>query len=101
MDTVRSRVTIGSLCTRDGHRSSRLWGHGTTSGACVSGKKRNSLCEARGECGGETGGGGAASDAVICDSSDGERAYVTRGSSSSLATCRWMWWTAWSCGGVR
>jgi len=65
MDTVRSRVTIGSLCTRDGHRSSRLWGHGTTSGASVAGKNRNSLCEARGECGGETGGGGAASGAAI------------------------------------
>ena len=65
MDTVRSRVTIGSLCTRDGHRSSRLWGHGTTSGACVSGKNKYSLCEALGECGGETGGGGAASGAAI------------------------------------
>ena len=90
MDTVRSRVTIGSLCTRDGHRSSRLWGHGTTSGACVSGKNRYSLCEALGECGGETGGGGAANGAAIWHSSDGERAYVVLGSSSSFATCRWM-----------
>jgi|Dee2metaT_14_FD_contig_101_61408_length_297_multi_2_in_0_out_0_2 hypothetical protein len=30
----------------------------------------------RGEPGGETGGGGAASGAAIWDSSDGERAYV-------------------------
>ena len=43
------------------HRS----GHGTTSGACASGKTKNFLVVDRGEPGGETGGGGAASGAVI------------------------------------
>ena len=51
------------------HRS----GHGTTSGACVSGNTKIFRVVERGEPGGETGGGGAANGAMICDSSDGER----------------------------
>ena len=50
------------------HRS----GHGTTSGACVSGNTKSFRVVERGEPGGETGGGGAG--AIIWDSSDGERA---------------------------